>query len=348
MKVQLLGLVALLACSSAFYVFSNVNKTRKVPARVVEKYAQWKQTHRKLYASPSESDFRLRVFEEKLTMVEEANAQYDAFLSRNNEPALDTPMFELKRYSDLTTEEFKKRYTGLDISKMSNKPIEQEVPAPTEAKKASLLGQSFTIPIRHQLECGSCWAFSVIATIEKQYYDINRQVVHLSHQELVDCSEEDHGCDGGWPLITYSYVQQYGISTAKAYPYIAQQNNCGRDEVKRLYLGKSFAPREVAFTLKNAQNLANQGVIAGLSVYSSGKFSHLAGGNSVYDISNDKECKQQVDHAVNLGGAGADFVIVLNSWGTEWGDKGMKKIKPCSDKSLWGTPNVMSHTYANI
>lgn len=349
MKYLILGLVALLACSSAFLVFSNVNKSKKVSADVIRKYTEWKAHNRKLYSTPAESDFRLRVFEQKLSMVESANIEYDNFLRSRNEPALKTPMFELKPYSDLTAEEFKKKYAGLDVSKMTNTELSADIEANTADNAApSLLGQAFSIPIRDQGECGSCWAFSTIATVEKQYWDIKKQIVSLSQQELVDCSTEDNGCDGGWPYNTYSYVKQYGISAGSSYPYTGSQSNCEREEVKRLFLGSTFAPKQLAFTLSNAQNLAIKGVIAGLSVYSTGKFSHLSGGNTVYDASASGECTKQIDHAVNLGGAGDGYVVVLNSWGQSWGDQGLKKIKPCNANSLWGTPNVITHTYGNI
>ena len=102
MKTLVLALIALAACSSAFYAFNSLNKTKPVPERVIRLYSEWKAQHRKLYASPAESDFRLRVFQDKLEMVETANAEYNAKLAQENEPPLSEPMFSLKSFSDLT------------------------------------------------------------------------------------------------------------------------------------------------------------------------------------------------------------------------------------------------------
>ena len=83
-------------------------------------------------------------------------------------------------------------------------------------------------------------------------------------------------------------------------------------------------------------------------MYSSGKFSHLAGGDTPYDARGSPECKNEVDHAVNLGGAGSNYVTIVNSWGTDWGNKGLKKVIPCNENALLGRTNLITHTYADI
>ena len=195
MKTLLLALIALAACSSAFYAFNSLNKIKPVPERVIKLYSEWRAQHRKLYGSPAESDFRIRVFQEKLEMVETANAEYNAKLASNNQSSLRVPMFSLKSFSDLTEPEFKKKFTGLKLDSISTE-VDQDVPAlsVSEQRATSLksLGQTaYRIPIRHQGECGSCWAFSAILTVEKHYFDSYQQKVELSQQQLVDCSEQD-------------------------------------------------------------------------------------------------------------------------------------------------------------
>jgi hypothetical protein len=51
--------------------------------------------------------------------------------------------------------------------------------------------------IQDQGQCGSCWAFSAIQTIESIYAIKYTQLYKLSEQELVDCVTVDYGCDGG-------------------------------------------------------------------------------------------------------------------------------------------------------
>lgn len=53
-------------------------------------------------------------------------------------------------------------------------------------------------PIQDQGDCGSCWSFSVVDTLESHYAIANNgTLVDLSEQNLVDCVYARDGCDGG-------------------------------------------------------------------------------------------------------------------------------------------------------
>lgn len=344
MKVLVIALISFLAISSGFMLFNNLKKTRKVPVRIVQKYNQWKLKFGKLYATPSESDFRLRVFEERSNWLDQSNTEYNEYVALNNLPPLSGPMFAFQSHSDLTTEEFKKSRTGLKLPAQIE--VQDSVDLSSVQVPAKTLGQAaYQIRVRDQGECGSCYAFSAIATLEKHYYDLNKAQLDLSTQEIVDCSKEDNGCDGGWPAVTFNYIKSSGISSASQYPYTASDNQCRSSSTKRIYFGSSIASKSVTFNMANAQKYCNLGIISGITVYSSGKFSHLSSTDDIYDASASGECNQSVDHAVSMTAAGSNYVVIMNSWNTSWGVGGFKKVKPCSN-NLWGTSNVIMHTYA--
>ena len=54
-------------------------------------------------------------------------------------------------------------------------------------------------PVKNQLMCGSCWAFSAVGALESKSLINNRSDI-LSEQQLVDCSTSygNEGCHGGW------------------------------------------------------------------------------------------------------------------------------------------------------
>ena len=85
-------------------------------------------------------------------------------------------------------------------------------------------------PIKDQGNCGSCWAFSAVATLES-FGLMKGQTVYLSEQQLVDCSRSygNQGCNGGWMDSAFQYVIDHGLTTSDKYPYKARDQVCAQD-----------------------------------------------------------------------------------------------------------------------
>ena len=73
-------------------------------------------------------------------------------------------------------------------------------------------------PVRSQLACGSCWAFSAMAAYEASYAIRNSQLVDTSEQYLLNCSKGGD-CKGGWWMPVFDYMMSHGNTSEAVAPY---------------------------------------------------------------------------------------------------------------------------------
>ena len=77
-------------------------------------------------------------------------------------------------------------------------------------------------PIRNQEQCGSCWAFGATEALSDRFaIETNNQTnVVLAPQDLVSCDVgQNQGCNGGYPIVAWQYMQSTGIVADECYPY---------------------------------------------------------------------------------------------------------------------------------
>jgi len=179
-------------------------------------------------------------------------------------------------------------------------------------------------PIKDQGQCGSCWAFSAIESLESAnaIHGESRELYNLSEQQLVDCSGEygNDGCGGGLMVNAFKYIVNNGICLNKTYPYVATDGTCKKcPSVLSIRGYFNVVPNDEAqlkmAVINNPVSVAIDASDPTFQFYKSG----------IYNISN---CGNELDHAVLAIGFGRDDVykldywIVRNSWGLSWGDSG--------------------------
>lgn len=340
--------IALLALVSAGYFVMSIRQSNQVPFDIVQKYSRWLREHGKLYATPAEYNYRLRVFHSQTLYVDQINREYEAAAAVSGQ-VLTGPMFEMNGFGDLTVEEFKVRYTG-GAPLPADEVLESESTSLIEDNQqlaASNLGQSYNINIKNQGSCGSCWAFAAVAALEKFHFDKTKSRVDFSQQELVDCETGSSGCNGGYSEKAFTYTSKNGLALASKYPYKGSKGSCSKSAANSVNIGNSGSGFNNYSQSKMVQ-LTQRGVHAALYVYSSGKFRYVSKTNDVLDAKSTGECGNGIDHVINLSKASGDTITVFNSWGTGWGVSGFKTIKVCSESSLWGSGCRYTHPYGSI
>jgi len=294
-----------------------------------KEWEDFKANNKKSFADSKQENTRKQIFIANIKDIEQHNAKY----------AKGEVSYEkgINKFSDLTYEEFSKKYTGA-VHAVSNKKVpggRQIDLLKGEARQLAplvdLRNTGNVGPIKNQGNCGSCWAFSAVAALEGAYFKKNRKSIVLSEQNLVDCAGPaygNYGCNGGWPFAAFNYViNNRGISTSASYPYTALTQSCkynpntiGTSQVGYVY------HRSYGYTVGSESwlqdRVANIGVIS-VAIWVNSNFQAYK--NGVY---RDTTCNRgSVNHAVNVVGYGTDAVqgaywIVRNSWGSSWGSSG--------------------------
>jgi cathepsin L len=180
-------------------------------------------------------------------------------------------------------------------------------------------------PIKDQGQCGSCWAFSTVASVEGQHALVNGNLTSLSEQNLVDCSnaEGNMGCDGGLMDQGFQYIiDNKGIDTEASYSYEAVDDTC---RFKRRNVGAtidSFVDINSGSELSLQLASATIGPISVAIDASSFEFQFYSDG-----VYTDTECSSVfLDHGVTVVGydslQNVPYWTVKNSWGADWGKEG--------------------------
>lgn len=193
--------------------------------------------------------------------------------------------------------------------------------------------------VKDQKNCGSCWAFSSTSALETFLRKNKLKINRLSEQELVDCSLENYGCNGGLMDKAFDYcIENNGLHTNENYPYSATDNECmngcntieiknctindkveGSGNFSYLYT-KPYSINSLKEALKkNPVSIAINANTPIFRFYSEGI------------IEDDLNINSEMNHAVLLVGYSHDkkglYWIIQNSWGEDWGDKGFIKIR---------------------
>lgn len=193
-------------------------------------------------------------------------------------------------------------------------------------------GGNFVSPVKDQGNCGSCWAFAAVGSLESLIAIAGNtpgSFLDLSEQILVSCCSGNLGCSGGYMSVTASFMKNYGTYLETCFPYTAANTSCSNAcsgwQSLAYQTGNYWLLTQSADALKAA--VATYGPVqVTMDVY--GDFYNYASG--VYEYATGT---YQGGHAIlcvgyadTSGQYGGGYFICKNSWGADWGESGFFRI----------------------
>merc|ERR1719187_2333257 len=168
------------------------------------------------YSSVEEHDLRRSIFADNLRLIESHNLEHAL--------GLHTYTLGVNRFADLTNDEFRAQFNGykpLQTGEDKVHQVQESAPDSIDWRDHGLV-----TPVKNQEQCGSCWAFAAVATMEGAWKKAGHSLTSLSEQQLVDCVTQDYGCNGGLPQDGVEWATRHGMASESAYPYRAVDGYC--------------------------------------------------------------------------------------------------------------------------
>jgi len=254
--------------------------------------------------------------------VFEANVKYIIEQNRKDEGVF----LAVNQFAAMTPEEFKDSMLGykkpqsdaptVGVHKYSGADLPDSI---------DWIAKGAVTPVKNQGQCGSCWAFSTIGSMEGRAQISRGKLVSMSEQELVDCDKVDSGCGGGLMDQGFQYIEQNGVCTEDSYGYKGVAGSCARDTcTQTVKAGEITGHKDVDATEEALMEAVAEGPVSVaveadtiFQFYHSGVMTHM--------------CGAKLDHGVLVVGYGVDsgtkYWKVRNSWGASWGEAGYLRMK---------------------
>ncbi|XP_072161149.1 uncharacterized protein [Bemisia tabaci] len=149
-----------------------------------------------------------------------------------------------------------------------------------------------------------------------------RQIIRFSKQQLIDCVIENYGCDGGDLKFALTYIMDEGLALERDYPFTGKDGEC-------LNVTDKYIVKIRELQLMNTTNLIRSGLknFSPLATYF-----YAPTGLELYEggvLEPPPEECQDIErlHAAVIVGYNGDELLMRNSWGPDWGEKGNFWIK---------------------
>ncbi|XP_071976870.1 cathepsin O isoform X2 [Engystomops pustulosus] len=238
--------------------------------------------------------------------------------------------YGITQFSDLSVEEFTNIYLRSNpYNDQDNyvpyEKVDEGNPLPL---RFDWRDKNLVTGVKNQLDCGACWAFSIVGAIESAYAIKGNVLEDLSVQQVIDCSYLDKGCDGGSTDSALKWLNQSHTKLVKysKYPFKARTGICHYFPLTDYgVLIKGYKAFDLSGVEEKMMNLLIRfGPLA--VIVDALSWQDYLGGIIQHHCSSGHS-----NHAVLVVGfdttGNTPYWIVKNSWGTSWGIDGYVHVK---------------------
>lgn len=239
-------------------------------------------------------------------------------------------VYGINQFSYLFPEEFKAIYLRSKSSRLPRYPAEVKTSVPNVSLplRFDWRDKRVVTQVRNQQTCGGCWAFSVVSAVESAYAIKGKPLEDLSVQQVIDCSYNNYGCQGGSTLNALNWLNKTQVKLVRdsEYPFKAQNGLC-----------HYFSNSQSGFSIKgySAYDFSDQEDEMAKALLTFGPLVVVVDAVSWQDYLGgiiQHHCSSgEANHAVLITGfdkiGSTPYWIVRNSWGSSWGVDGYAHVK---------------------
>jgi C1A family cysteine protease len=269
-------------------------------------FKEFKAKYGKSYASEEEEQQRLKIFIANYNFIESENAM--------NRPYT----LGINVFADQSREEFTGTHLGLSPPRTMLPHLgTHKYSGAALADSVDWVAKGAVTSPKNQGKCGSCWAFSSTGALEGAWQIATGKLVSFSEQQLIDCSKENDGCQGGGMDAAFEFLKGHrAVCTEESYSYKAASDGTCKDSTCTAGIpsGGVTGYKDVDQDDEKAlmEAVAQQPVSVAIEA-DEGAFQLYTSGVLT------KKCGAKLDHGVLAVGYGTDNGVnywkVKNSWG---------------------------------
>lgn len=187
--------------------------------------------------------------------------------------------------------------------------------------------------VGEKTNCSASYVMSTLSAVEDRICMANNKTIKLSTQEILDCDDNQYGCEGGMVNKVLQWGRKKGFITEECMEYEGVKKECEVDHFEsnycrienQIYKVSDYCISFQAESIKR-EIFTNGPVIGQMQPYTD----FLAYKEGVYHKT-PEAFKFNGMHIVKIVGwvhnmDGADEWIVENSWGDSWGENGYARI----------------------